>query len=66
MELLQAGIDRALNAIWLGHESAETTQVHRQANLAMKEQILQRTRPLDARQRRFQPPDRPLGILHSR
>ena len=26
MELLQAGVDRALIALWLGHESVETTQ----------------------------------------
>ena len=28
MELLQAGVDRALIALWLGHESVETTQVY--------------------------------------
>ena len=27
MELLQAGVDRALIAIWLGHESLDTTQM---------------------------------------
>ena len=28
MELLQAGVDRALIALWLGHESVETNQVY--------------------------------------
>ena len=28
MELLQAGVDRAVIALWLGHESVETTQVY--------------------------------------
>jgi site-specific recombinase XerD len=28
MELLQAGVDRALIALWLGHESVETTQIY--------------------------------------
>lgn len=37
MELLQAGVDRALIAIWLGHESVETTQIYLDANLALKE-----------------------------
>jgi|HubBroStandDraft_6_1064221.scaffolds.fasta_scaffold66632_3 integrase len=27
-ELLQAGVDRALNALWLGHESVETNPVY--------------------------------------
>jgi site-specific recombinase XerD len=28
MELLQAGVDRSLIAIWLGHESLDTTQIY--------------------------------------
>ena len=34
MELLQAGVDRAVIALWLGHESVETTQIYLDANLA--------------------------------
>jgi site-specific recombinase XerD len=41
MELLQAGVDRAVIALWLGHESVETTQIYLEANLALKEKILQ-------------------------
>ena len=37
MELLQAGVDRAVIALWLGHESVETTQIYLDADLALKE-----------------------------
>jgi integrase/recombinase XerD len=40
MELLQAGVDRAVIALWLGHESVETTQIYLDANLTLKEEIL--------------------------
>ena len=36
MELLQAGVDRAVIALWLGHESVETTQVYLHADLSRK------------------------------
>ena len=38
LEMLQAGVDRAVIALWLGHESVETTQIYLEATLAMKEQ----------------------------
>jgi site-specific recombinase XerD len=38
MGLLHAGVDRAVIALWLGHESVETTQIYLEANLAMQEQ----------------------------
>ncbi|CAG9187745.1 tyrosine-type recombinase/integrase [Cupriavidus pinatubonensis] len=40
MELLQAGVDCSVIALWLGHESIETTQVYLHAHLAMKEAAL--------------------------
>src|SRR6202790_4609359 len=46
MELLQAGADRAVIALWLGHESVETTQVYLDANLTLKEEILAKTQPV--------------------
>src|SRR5216683_1848342 len=46
MELLQAGVDRAVIALWLGHESVETTQIYLDANLALKEEILAKTKLL--------------------
>jgi site-specific recombinase XerD len=36
MELLQAGVDRAVIALWMGHESVETTQIYLSANLALR------------------------------
>src|SRR5205809_455864 len=45
MDLLQAGVDRSVIALWLGHESVETTQIYLEATLAMKEQALARTTP---------------------
>ena len=49
MELLQAGVDRSFIAIWLAHESLESTQIYLDANLAMKEEILAKTRPAETR-----------------
>jgi integrase/recombinase XerD len=49
MELLQAGVDRAVIALWLGHESVETTQIYLDADLALKEAVLARTKPIKAR-----------------
>ena len=65
MELLHAGIDRALIAIWLGHESVETTQVYLDANLSMKEQILARSRAPNGVATRFKPGDRLLTFLRN-
>src|SRR3989449_7649766 len=40
MQLLQAGVDRSVIALWLGHESVETTQIYLHADLTMKERAL--------------------------
>ncbi len=64
MELLQAGVDRALIAIWLGHEYVETTQVYLDANLTLKEEILAKTRPVETPPGRYQPGDRLLNFLN--
>ena len=45
VSLLQAGNDRAVIALWLGHESVETTQMYLDADLAMKQRALDRTAP---------------------
>jgi site-specific recombinase XerD len=63
MELLQAGVDRAVIALWLGHESVETTQIYLDANLAMKEQALAKTTPPDGKLGRYRPDDRLLAFL---
>jgi site-specific recombinase XerD len=43
LDLLQAGVDRSVIALWLGHESVETTQIYLEATLSMKEEALVRS-----------------------
>lgn len=61
--LLQAGNDRAVIALWLGHESIETTQMYLDADLSMKERALARTAPLRAAPGRYRPDDSLLAFL---
>ncbi|HAX41224.1 MAG TPA: site-specific integrase [Bryobacteraceae bacterium] len=63
MGLLQAGVDRAVIALWLGHESVETTQIYLEANLAMKEEILAMTTPPGGKAGRYRPGDTLLAFL---
>lgn len=63
MGLLQAGVDRAVIALWLGHESVETTQIYLDANLAMKEEILAKTTPPGGKPGRYRPGDELLAFL---
>ena len=63
MELLQAGVDRSMIALWLGHESVETTQIYLNANLALKEEILAKTNPINGKSGRYRPPDHLLSFL---
>lgn len=65
MELLQAGVDRAMIAIWLGHESLDTTQIYLDANLALKEAILAKTHPVESRPGKYRPDDQLLSYLKS-
>lgn len=63
MELLQAGVDRAVIALWLGHESVETTQIYLDADLALKEQVLAKTKPIKSKSGRYRPDDDLLAFL---
>lgn len=65
MALLQSGVDIAVIALWLGHESIETTNVYVHANLAMKEKALGKVLPMDTPFRRFHADDRLLAFLES-
>jgi len=65
MDLLQAGVDRTLIALWLGHESVETTQVYLSADLALKEKILAKTRPMQTPAGRYRPNDDLMAFLKS-
>lgn len=65
MRLLHAGVDTAVIALWLGHESVETTQIYVHADLTLKEQALARTTPLGIAPGRYRPPDSLLAFLES-
>jgi integrase/recombinase XerD len=53
MRLLTAGIDITVIALWLGHESVETTQIYLHADITTKEKALDRTKPTGARPGRY-------------
>lgn len=61
--LLQAGVDRAVIALWLGHESLETTQMYLEADLATKEAALAKLAPFNSQIPRFKADDRLLAFL---
>jgi site-specific recombinase XerD len=63
MDLLQHGVDRSIIALWLGHQSMETTQVYLHANLPLKEQALAKTAPLKNQLGRYRPSDKLLAFL---
>ena len=64
MELLQAGVDISVIALWLGHESIKTTQVYLHAHLALKEAALARVKPFPGQKvGRYKPGDRLLAFL---
>lgn len=65
MDLLQSGVDTSVIALWLGHESIETTHIYLEANLAMKEQILEKTSPHKGQLNRFKPDDPLLRFLQA-
>ena len=53
MHLLQAGVDGATIALWLGHERLETTHHYVEADLQLKERAMRKLDPLGQRTRRF-------------
>lgn len=64
MDLLHHGVDPSVIALWLGHESTETTQIYLAADLALKQKALAKTGPVATRPgRRFHPDDRLLAFL---
>lgn len=65
MDLLVHGVDRSVIALWLGHESVETTQMYLHADLRLKEQALSHTTPLGVKLPRYHPTDQLLAFLES-
>lgn len=65
MDLLHRGVDITVIALWLGHESIQTTQIYLHADMALKEKALARTTPRNEPVKRFRPPDGLLAFLES-
>jgi integrase/recombinase XerD len=65
MELLHHGVDQSVIALWLGHESVETTQVYIHADLRLKEKALARITAPASNPGRYRPDDTLLAFLEA-
>jgi len=65
MALLHRGVDLSVIALWLGHESPETTQIYLHADMQLKEQALAHATASGLKPDRFRPPDPLLAFLES-
>jgi site-specific recombinase XerD len=65
MTLLHNGVDAAVIAMILGHESMETTQIYLHASLELKQQALDKTTPTSGPPGRYRPDDALLAFLKS-
>ena len=65
MNLLHAGVDTSVIALWFGHESTEATQIYLHADIAIKEQALTRTTPIGVKPGRYRPADALLVFLEA-
>jgi integrase/recombinase XerD len=65
MELLHHGVDQSVIALWLGHESVETTQIYMHADLRLKEKALNRVTAPESKPGRYRPDDDLLAFLES-
>jgi site-specific recombinase XerD len=61
--LLQAGVDITVIALWLGHESIETTHIYVEADLATKERALQKVTKVEGNVPRFRADDALMAFL---
>lgn len=65
MDLLHHGIDQTVIALWLGHESVETTQAYIHADLKLKEKALARMVSSSTKAGRYKPDDQLLSFLQN-
>lgn len=65
MELLHHGIDQAVIALWLGHESVDTTQAYIHADLKLKEKALAKLSSVSTKTDRYKPDDQLLSFLEN-
>jgi site-specific recombinase XerD len=63
MHLLQSGVDITVIALWLGHESTETTHRYVEASMAMKEEALSKLEEIPTPRVRFRAGDKLLQFL---
>jgi integrase len=63
MHLLQSGVDLSVIALWLGHESPNTTHLYLEADLAMKERALAKLQDVPSKPFRFRASDHLLAFL---
>ena len=52
-------------ALWLGHETLETTNKYLHADMELKRRALDRTAPPNVKPGRYRPPDSLLAFLES-
>jgi site-specific recombinase XerD len=63
MDLLRRGVDLSVIALWLGHESSETTQIYLHADMGIKEKALAHATEDGSVPGRYRPPDSLLAFL---
>ncbi len=57
------GVHRTVIALWLGHESVESTQMDVHADIQIKEQAMAKTTPVAVSPSRYRPNDELLAFL---
>jgi integrase/recombinase XerD len=65
MQLLHAGVDTTVIALWLGHQDVRSTQAYLHADLTIKERALARTAPVGTEPGRYRPADPVLAFLEN-
>ncbi len=65
MDLLRSGVGCTVIALWLGHESVETTQIYLHADMEIKKQAMDQTRPMDVAEGVYKPSNDVLAFLGS-
>jgi integrase/recombinase XerD len=65
MRLLHAGVDSTVIALWLGHQSVDTTKIYLHADLELKQRAIARTTPPSSKPGRYRPPDVLLAFLEA-
>ena len=65
MELLRSGVSCTVIALWLGHESVETTQIYLHADMQIKKDAMDQTRPVVVPEGIYRPDDTLMAFLEA-